>query len=297
MDTDALNAPYLSPHLSTACLAAIQATTQKWPQNDWRQLYQRITQSKPWDLARLESVALQLRPWRKGPIAYNDLHIDAEWDCTFKWRRLQPLLSSILGQSVLDIGSNNGYFTRKFKAAGARCVTGIEPTFIYTMQFIAQHCWAPITGIQTIPMSMATIHTLPPVNIIACMGVLYYCPIPEHSLHQLYQQLLPGGQLWLETLTLPDTVSDTVLKPSGPFAGIRKVTHVPSNSTLLHWLQSAGFRNSWVVDTSPTLASEQRATVWSHNHSLQPCLNRGDQITSDGYPSPNRTLICAYKLG
>ena len=82
---------------------------------------------------------------------------------------------------MLDIGSNNGYFTRKFKSAGARYVTGIEPTFIYSMQFIAQHRWQPMTGIRTLPMTLDTIHCLAPVDIIACMGVLYYCPNPTAS--------------------------------------------------------------------------------------------------------------------
>ena len=79
----------------------------------------------------------------KGPIIHDALTIDAEWDCAFKWNRLQPLLTTIVDKTVLDIGSNNGYFTRKFKSAGARYVTGIEPTFIYSMQFIAQHRWRP----------------------------------------------------------------------------------------------------------------------------------------------------------
>ncbi len=278
--------------LSLSCAAAINQTTQKWPLADWYPLYRAITRPGHWDLARLESVALQLRPWRKGPIIHDALTIDAEWDCAFKWDRLQPLLPTIVDKTVLDIGGNNGYFTRKFKSAGARYVTGIEPTFIYSMQFIAQNRWQPMAGIRTVPMTLDTIHCLAPVDIIACMGVLYYCPNPPESLEKLYQQLRPKGQLWLETLTVPDAS----IQPTSTFAGIRKVAIIPSTTTLIHWLHTTGFSDIQLIDSSPTLPNEQRATVWSHNHSMQPHLNRGDHKTTEGYPTPNRTLICAHKL-
>ncbi|MBD97505.1 tRNA 5-methoxyuridine(34)/uridine 5-oxyacetic acid(34) synthase CmoB [bacterium] len=284
---------YWNPPLDANYAATIREITQKWPENDWRKLYSIITKPGPWDLARLESVALQLRPWRKGPIVHSELTIDAEWDCRLKWARLHPLLPSIVDKTVLDIGSNNGYFTRKFKLAGARYVTGIEPTFIYTMQFIAQQRWAPIPGIQTLPMTLDTISSLDCVDIIVCMGILYYCSDPKQSIKRMHHQLHPNGQLWLETLTMPEKS----LTLDAPFAGIRKIKQVPNVPTLIDWIHEAGFSTIQVLDTAPTQSHEQRATLWSHHHSLNSHLNRGDGKTTDGHPTPNRTLICAHKLG
>ena len=148
-----------------------------------------------------------------------------------------------------------------------------------------------MTGIRTLPMTLDTIHCLALIDIIACMGVLY-CAQTNRKSGKTVSAIATQGHLWLETLTVPDTS----IRPTRTFAGIRKVTIIPSTTTLIHWLHATGFSDIQLIDSSPTLPNEQRATVWSHNHSMQPHLNRGDHKTRRGYPTPNRTLICAHKL-
>lgn len=43
-----------------------------------------------------------------------------------KWLYIEPILPDLRGKSVLEIGSNNGFFSFRFAEAGAASVTGVE---------------------------------------------------------------------------------------------------------------------------------------------------------------------------
>ena len=73
---------------------------------------------------------LALQPWRKGPFVLFGVHIDAEWRSDWKWRRVAPHLSSLVGRVVLDVGCGNGYYGWRMCGAGARCVIGVDPTLV-----------------------------------------------------------------------------------------------------------------------------------------------------------------------
>ena len=57
----------------------------------------------------LHHLAMQLKPWRKGPFHLFDLHIDSEWQSFMKWQLLAPHLS-LAGKKIADVGCNNGYY-------------------------------------------------------------------------------------------------------------------------------------------------------------------------------------------
>lgn len=276
--------PYRTPDL----LAAYTDTTSQWPLDKWREMHHHIHHA-----VRDDQYYYKLAPWRKGPIKTPTLTIDAEWDCRIKWARLAPLLPQLVDKTVLDIGSNNGYFTRLFRQAGARHVIGIEPTFIYTMQFLAQQLENPDHAITTLPLRLGHINRLPAVNIIACMGVLYHVKSIAYHLGQLYRQLTIPGELWLETFTIPNQYPDFIY-PTGRVAGIAGIRVLPTLAALLTLMRQSGFKNTHVLSVGVTQSSEQRPTAWCFNQSYQSDL--GDTITREGYPTPRRTLICASKL-
>ena len=58
-------------------------------------------------------IALNLKPWRKGPFRINELFIDSEWQSFVKFNLLKPHLNELCGKVVADVGCNNGYYLFK----------------------------------------------------------------------------------------------------------------------------------------------------------------------------------------
>ncbi|MBT0605846.1 DUF1698 domain-containing protein, partial [Campylobacter lari] len=61
----------------------------------------------------IKNIALELKPWRKGPFKINKLFIDTEWQSFIKFNILKPYMQEIKGKVVADIGCNNGYYMFK----------------------------------------------------------------------------------------------------------------------------------------------------------------------------------------
>ena len=288
---DQLAATSYLPQTTPRLHQAYRQTVSRWPVAYWSPLYRHVQTRDVSNPAYYE----RLKPWRKGPIHAGPVSINAEWDCRFKCDRLQPLLPQLRDKCVLDIGSNNGYFARYFSQAGARRVIGLEPTCLYTLQFLAQQYYQADPRITTVPLDLMQLGCLPPdiipADVIVCMGVLYHMRYYQPALMRLYRQLRVGGALWLETFTIHNRHSDSY--PTGPFAGIRGIHYVPTLDSLLYLLKSTGFGSISVLNTSITTAYEQRETPWCFK-SYQGYL--GHAVTAEGYPTPRRTLICAYKV-
>src|SRR6187551_2886612 len=70
---------------------------------------------------------MTLGPWKKGPFQIGEVLVDAEWRSDLKWERVIKQLGSLSGQTVLDVGTGNGYFLLRALGSGAKCVLGIEP--------------------------------------------------------------------------------------------------------------------------------------------------------------------------
>ena len=91
-------------------------------------------------LAEIEAVLKKLMPWRKGPFNLHGIFIDTEWRSDWKWQRIAPYISPLEGRTVLDVGCGNGYYGWRMLGEGARFVLGIDPTWLFLMQFLAvQH--------------------------------------------------------------------------------------------------------------------------------------------------------------
>jgi tRNA (mo5U34)-methyltransferase len=234
---------------------------------------------------------IKLHPWRKGPLELGGVRIDTEWRSDWKWDRLKPHLD-LNGQSVLDIGSGNGYFGLRMLAAGAQRVVGIDPTIVFVMQWLAMQKLAPglnnfvlPLGIEDLPADTACFDS------VFSMGVLYHRKNPVGHLELLKKLTRPGGQLVLETLVL-EGEGEHILEPAGRYARMRNVHAIPTLAVLQNWLQQAGLPAARVLDVSRTSTDEQRSTEWMSFESLEACLDRQNpSLSIEGYPAPVRAAL------
>ena len=242
----------------------------------------------------LRTALLELRPWRKGPFRFGDVVIDAEWRSDMKWARLEDQISPLDGRDVLDIGCGNGWYAIRMRAAGARCVIGVDPTVLFNVQFAAAR---ELTGIDHVYVLPLRLEELPgdahAFDTTFSMGVLYHRRDPAAHLHELMGALKPGGELVLETLVLPGDGDDVVI-PMDRYARMRNVWHLPTVERLCNWLKSAGFRSIRIIDVTATTVEEQRATDWMTFESLAHALDPDDpSLTIEGLPAPTRALVVA----
>ena len=232
-------------------------------------------------------------PWRKGPYRFGDLAIDTEWRSDMKWERLRPALEPLAGRCVLDVGCGNGYHCWRMRGAGAAQVVGLDPFLLYVMQFMAVWKRMPDPAVRVLPLGAEAIVPGLGFDSVFSMGVLSHCKEPQGHLDLLKQALRPGGQVVLETLTVPDKAGP-LFYPEGRYAQMRNIHALPTVSTLAGWLEEAGLTKIEHVDTSVTTFEEQRATDWMTFYSLKNYLDPEDPSkTVEGHPAPQRSIFVA----
>ncbi|MDO7644158.1 MAG: tRNA 5-methoxyuridine(34)/uridine 5-oxyacetic acid(34) synthase CmoB [Reinekea forsetii] len=246
--------------------------------------------------AQLNSALKALMPWRKGPFRFFDIDIDAEWRCDLKWDRIANHLSDLRGRHVLDVGSGNGYYGWRMKAAGAATVAGIDPSWLSVVQHLAVNRYIKDPSHTVLPF---TLESLPPnlgiFDTVFSMGVLYHRRSPLDHLAELRGALRPGGELVLETLIIQGQVGESLV-PIGRYARMNNVWFLPTVPTLVQWLEKMGFENIRLVDQSTTSTDEQRPSDWKPGQSLADYLNPEDpSLTIEGHPAPIRALILATR--
>ncbi len=246
------------------------------------------------DALRRRLVTLQ--PWRKGPFEFFGVLVDSEWRSDWKWNRVAPHLSPVVGRTVLDVGCGNGYYGWRMCAAGARCVIGIDPTLVHVMQYLAGLRYLaparPEFVNAVLPARLEDAPIVPAFDTVFSMGVLYHRRDPLEHLRALRAMLRSGGELVLETLIVTDATS--VLTPTDRYARMRNVWQIPDRDTLLRWLEGVGFRAPRIVDVTPTTTAEQRTTQWMPFESLAQALDPADPSrTIEGYPAPVRAVVIA----
>jgi tRNA (mo5U34)-methyltransferase len=233
-------------------------------------------------------------PWRKGPYKLFDVEIDTEWRSDWKWDRVLPHIQPLKGRKVLDVGGGNGYHGWRMAGEDAKLVVGIDPTLIFVMQYqimqryiqAENHYVLPI-GIEHLPNNLACFDT------VFSMGVLYHRRSPLDHLYELKACLRPGGELVLETLIIDGQLGESLM-PTERYAKMRNVWFLPSNDTMILWLQRCGFKDVRCVDITDTSLEEQRKTDWMTFESLVDFLDPNDvSKTIEGYPAPKRAVYIA----
>ena len=244
---------------------------------------------------QLEQALRGLMPWRKGPFRLFDVHVDTEWRSDFKWARLAPHLN-LQGRRVLDVGCGNGYYQWRMLGAGADCVVGVDPNWLFFCQFLAMQRYLPDLPAWHLPLALEELPAkLEGFDTVFSMGVLYHRRSPIDHLLALKDCLQRGGELVLETLVVEGD-ERTVLVPEDRYAQMRNVWFLPSVPALELWLRRAGFVDVRCVDVSVTSVEEQRQTDWMRFQSLPDFLDPADHSrTVEGLPAPTRAVILARK--
>ncbi len=243
------------------------------------------------DAAR--AALLDLVPWRKGPFDIGGVQIDAEWRSDLKWDRVAGAID-LEDRAVLDVGSGNGYYALKMRAAGAKSVIGVDPTLVYVMQFLAVNQFAQDPSVFVLPLRLEEL-PLPAKRFDTSfsMGVLYHQRSPIDHLRQLRQTLRPGGQLVIETIYVPGEESYACTPPER-YARMTNVWLLPTLAELETWLKRTGYRDLEIVDESITTTDEQRTTEWMPYESLAEALDpERPGWTVEGWPAPRRVVVVA----
>ena len=259
----------------------------------WQALVDSLPEASS-NIDRLKETLLGLAPWRKGPFEVGGLTIDAEWRSDLKWRRLADTILPLEGRNILDVGCGNGYYALQMSDAGAASVTGIDPTLLYVMQFLALNYFVKNKSVFVLPLRL---HELPGAarrfDTTFSMGVLYHQRCPLDHLRQLRDTLRPQGQLVLETLFMPGEES-FASTPADRYARMKNVWLLPTITELTTWLTRSGYREIEIVDQATTTTDEQRSTEWMPFESLAEALDPADSaLTIEGWPAPRRVVLTA----
>ena len=256
----------------------------------------KIEELTPEQSQHLPHILKAFVPWRKGPFEVFGTFIDSEWKSDLKWGRVCPVLESLAGKRVADIGCNNGYYMLRMAAQHPELVIGFDPTvrYWYTFQFLQR--FAQIDPLYFELLGVEHLHYYPSFfDTVFCMGILYHHPDPIGILRKLGSAMKPGGQLIVESLGIPGEAS-TALFPEKRYAKVPGTWFVPTQSCLLSWVQRSGFQEVTPFFAQKLTTEEQRRTEWAPYESLQDFLDPEDPTrTVEGYPAPWRFYLHARK--
>lgn len=236
-------------------------------------------------------IALNLKPWRKGPFRINELFIDSEWQSFVKFNLLKPHLSELCGKVVADVGCNNGYYLFKMLEFAPKKLVGFDPSVRTFLQFRLINALAKTS----VKYELLGVESLPSYehkfDIIFCLGVIYHRSDPLKMLKELKASLNKGGVVFLDTLYIADE-REIALVPRQTYSKIANIHFVPSIPALRNWCERAGFKGFKVLATRATDSFEQRKTAWSEGFSLSDFLDKDDEkLTCEGYPAPQRVYV------
>lgn len=243
---------------------------------------------------KLKNCIMQLIPWRKGPFKLFGIPIDTEWDCSFKWNRLIDKIPTIQGDAILDIGSGNGYFAWRMRAAGAGLVVCLDPGFIPLVQFQFLSHFSNDANIRFIPISLEDSPKGGRLfDKIFMMGTLYHSKAPFDHLKDASSLLKQNGFLVLETL-IHKSDQNCLFVPQEKYARMPNVWHIPSVSAVKSWLIRLGYSDIDLISVDKTTENEQRATEYMPFESLGNGLHEADNgLTIEMYPRPIRAIFVA----
>ena len=250
----------------------------------------------PYD-EQLYGLLQALKPWRKGPFHLCSHHIDSEWQSFIKYNLLEPYLD-ITDKVVIDIGCNNGYYMFRASTKKPKRLIGFDPSPIFNMQFdlinafLQQDMIYELLGVEHL-LAYVKQEQLA-VNVILCLGVLYHRKDPISTLKILYQSLVKGGVLLLDSFII-DGNDPIALCPEKTYSKITNVHFIPTLRTLKNWLIRAGFADITIIDVSITTIQEQRKTAWIDTQSLADFIDEQTGLSVEGYPRPTRAYIMAKK--
>lgn len=241
---------------------------------------------------KLDAALSAFRPWKKGPFSIMGREIDAEWRSDWKWDRFWPSIRSLSGETVADIGCNNGYYMYRILAAGAKQVIGFEPMARNALHFqLMQTLW-PTKSIDFELLGAEHIDIFGPIfDTIFCLGILYHHTDPIGLLRKMAKALKPRGRLFIDCQGIAGDMP-LALTPASRYAGATGIWFLPTQSCLEHWIRRAGFTKLNWIYADRLSCLEQRSTAWAPIKSLADFLDPSDiNQTIEAYPAPERFYL------
>lgn len=149
---------------------------------------------------------------------------------------------------VLEIGPKDGLDTRRLLTLEPRCLTLVDlpRAEAENRRWLADLPSAAIEYLSANLMYDKVVSQLPPYDVVWCTGVLYHNPEQLRMLRRLYDLLVPGGVLVLESATTRNArlraanCVEIVYPPSDELK--RKyhisanINHLPSARAIASWL-------------------------------------------------------------
>lgn len=238
----------------------------------------------------IKNLALDLRPWRKGPFEIFDTFIDSEWQSFIKYNILKPHMN-LKDKIVADVGCNNGYYMLKMLEFEPKKIVGFDPSvhtflqFLFLDKFIKSGITYELLGVEHLPFYEHKFDT------IFCLGVIYHRSDPIKMLKDLKKSLNPNGEVFLDTMYI-DFDAEFALSPKNTYSKIPNIYFVPTIKALQNWCERAKFKDFEILACKDTDLFEQRKTEWIYGQSLENFLDPFDNTkTIEGYPAPKRVYV------
>ncbi len=237
-----------------------------------------------------------LKPWRKGPFNLFGNFIDAEWRSDKKWDRIKEEVKDVKGKKVCDVGCGNGYYMLRIREFEPECVVGLDPSQHFWFTFYLLNYYLEDKRLQYQLLGVQDLVFYDEFfDLVLCMGVIYHQRNPLSMLKKIYDSLLPGGKMLLESMVIPGD-SSSALCPFDRYARMRNVYFIPTLNCLKTWAKKSGFIDIKVCSVSELNETEQRVTKYGPKESLREHLDKENKkLTHEGYPAPMRASIVGYK--
>jgi tRNA (mo5U34)-methyltransferase len=169
------------------------------------------------------------------------------------WQRLEPILTEkVQGASVLDVGSNAGYFSMQLKRAGAGKVVGLERKGEYIRQAeMCRQIWGLDIENRTVDVEDLDI-IQEEFDLVIFAGILYHLKNPLKALETVGR--ICQDAVVIETEVISEDPRNCVYVRQGPLGQV----HVTACRTGLMKFLEADELNSdgsnwWVPDTECVL--------------------------------------------
>ena len=239
---------------------------------------------------QIYDLAMDLRPWRKGPFEIFETFIDSEWQSQIKFNILKPYLN-LQGKVVADVGCNNGYYMFRMLELSPKKLVGFDPSVRTFLQFKFLNKFAKTGIIYELKGVEDLSNYEHKFDTIFCLGVIYHRSDPIKMLKDLKQNLNKGGEVFLDTMYI-DGDGEFALTPKNTYSKIPNIYFVPTINALQNWCERAKFSSFEVLETKQTDLNEQRKTDWILGQSLENFLNPNNpNLTIENYPAPKRGYV------
>ena len=198
------------------------------------------------------------------------------------WQRFRPAFPlDLRGASVLDIGSNAGFFSLQAKLLGAGRVLGIELIDMYLQQADTIKHWWGLDDIENRAGEAQAIDRLEEkFDLVICAGILYHLKNPLYVLEQI-GRLCPDTVL-IETECIPADPRNVVVVRQGPRGKAKATPTTKGFMKLIETDELDGDGSNWWVPDAECVMGMLRIAGFT-------------QFSAPIYQTPNRLVLAASK--